>query len=317
MVQRGNFNGQEKMVSILKARPSTRLTSKQISQLIFETYPKDCEQKRARSSVIKSDEELIGQISAELGAFWRTVVDTNDQIQFVETRPREFYFDLSGGTETEVIPQHSSFDIISNKNKSFHEEELYPILGEVIFNEMRCFAMRIEEKASSNKHGQGGNHWLYPDVVGMIPLSDKWGPKVSVLADTLAAERVQLVSFEVKKDIKRSDVREKFFQTVSNSAWANYSYLAAAELKGGQTSDELTLLCSSYGIGFILIDKDEPSNSQIKIPARLRESIDVNALNRLADENSDAKEFVENVSTYIKTGRLKKGDWDLIPDNKS
>ncbi|MCR4081861.1 hypothetical protein [Providencia stuartii] len=37
-----------------------------------------------------------------------------------------------------------------------------------------------------------------------------------------------------------SNVREVFFQTLSNSSWANVGYLVAAEITGDETLKELT-----------------------------------------------------------------------------
>ena len=41
-------------------------------------------------------------------------------------------------------------------------------------------------------------------------------------------KRTKLWSFEAKLLINRSNVRECFFQAVSNSSWANFGYLVAA-----------------------------------------------------------------------------------------
>ena len=316
MSQNQAFNLKSKVVAILKENAGQRLNSREIATLILTRYPIDCANKKERSAVLRTDGALIGQISAEIGSIWRTIVDSNDNIQFIEVRPRQFYWEIeNNANEIETVPEAYQKNLEPTKNVPFTEHDLYPILGSVVFNEMRCYSMRIDEKAGSNSNGPRGNHWLYPDIVGMIPLSEKWNKEVSTLADSIATDRVHLVSFEIKKDITRSDIREYFFQTVSNSTWANFAYLAAVNLKGN-ANEELTLLCSSYGVGFIQIDKNDPSNSQIRIPAQFKKSIDVNGLNRLAVENKDAREYVENISTYIKTGRLKISDWNLVPDNQ-
>ena len=312
MSRSNSFNLKTKVVAILKENAGVRLISREIAELILERYPSDCEKKKQRSLVLHTDGDLVGQISAEIGASWRTIVDSNKNIQFIEVRPRQFYWEAGNNSNAETVPETTTPNSQTIADRTFSEHDLYPILGSVVFNEMRCYSMRIDERAGSNSNGPKGNHWLYPDVVGMIPLSEKWNKEVSALADSIATERVSLVSFEIKKDITRSDIREYFFQTVSNSTWANFAYLAAVNLKGN-ANEELTLLCSSYGVGFIQIDINDPSNSQVRIPARFKESIDVNGLNRLATENRDAREYVENVSTYIKTGRLKLSDWDLVP----
>jgi len=315
MARSNSFRLKDKMITVLKNHKGVRMISREIAQHIVEAYPNDCARKKERSAVLITNEDLIGQISAEIGANWRSVVDNNQSIQYIETRPRQFYWEQNPlSSEIETVPDSLPQDKVDQSFKIFSEHDLYPLLGSAVFNELKCFSMRIDERAGSKNKGPRGNHWLYPDMVGMIPLSDKWGREVSALADSIATDRVHLVSFEVKKDITRSDIREYFFQTVSNSSWANYAYLAAANLKGNAI-EELSLLCSSYGIGFIKIDIEDASNSQIIIPARLKDNIDVNGLNRLAEENPDAREYVENVSTYIKTGRLKHSDWDLIPEN--
>lgn len=41
-----------------------------------------------------------------------------------------------------------------------------------------------------------------------------------------------LWSFEVKLLINRSNVRQCFFLSVSNSSWSNFSYLVDAEIEG-------------------------------------------------------------------------------------
>ena len=87
------FNLKEKMVAVLKINAGVRMISREIATQILEHYPDDCAQKKERSSVLITEDDLIGQISAEIGSSWRSVVDNNIEIQFVETRPRQFYWD--------------------------------------------------------------------------------------------------------------------------------------------------------------------------------------------------------------------------------
>jgi len=49
------------------------------------------------------------------------------------------------------------------------------------------------------------------------------------------------------------------FQAVSNSSWANFGYLVAAEIGGTDTLKELRMLFAARGIGFIKLDVDNPS----------------------------------------------------------
>jgi len=114
----------------------------------------------------------------------------------------------------------------------------------------------------------------------------------------------------VKLLINRSNVREVFFQTVSNSSWANLGYLVAGEIQGANTLKELRMLSSLHGIGFIRLDTDNPSESQIMIPAEEKSKIDWDTANRLADENKDFLEYIKLIRQFYQTGEVKNSDWD-------
>jgi hypothetical protein len=66
-------------------------------------------------------------------------------------------------------------------------------------------------------------------------------------------------SFELKKSLSFGNLREAFFQAVSNSSWANEGYLVAAEISQDEDFlSELRRLSSSFGIGVVqLADSDE------------------------------------------------------------
>jgi hypothetical protein len=106
-------------------------------------------------------------------------------------------------------------------------------------------------------------------------------------------------------------VREAFFQTVSNSSWANFGYLVASEIEGEETERELRMLSSLHGIGIIRLDTDEPVESTIVIPARERAEIDWSNCNRLAEENADFHKVLELVRQFHQTGDPRERDWDV------
>ena len=126
----------------------------------------------------------------------------------------------------------------------------------------------------------------------------------------IADRKTKIWSFEVKKFINRANVREVYFQAVSNSTWANFGYLAAAEIQGSETLKELRMLSGLHGIGLIEIDVDSPADSQIMIPARERTDIDWNAANRLAEENSHFMECIDLICQFYQTGKHRPKDWD-------
>ena len=143
-----------------------------------------------------------------------------------------------------------------------NEHDLYPILSEFLFSALGLYSKRIDEKRSRNVRGPRGNKWLYPDLVGMEDLSKEWSREIKDCIKQYADKKTKLWSFEVKKSITRSNIREVFFQAVSNSSWANLGYLVASKIEGPDTMKELRMLSSLHGIGFIQLDTENPAESQ-------------------------------------------------------
>jgi len=155
------------------------------------------------------------------------------------------------------------------------------------------------------------NRWLYPDVVAMEDLGAEWLQEVRDCVNQYSDKRTKLWSFEVKLLLNRSNVRECFFQAVSNSSWANLGYLVAAEIEGQDTLKELRMLFAAHGVGLIKLDADKPAESEVLIPARERDEIDWDMANRLATENRDFLEYVKLVKQFYQTGEARLTDWDV------
>lgn len=189
------------------------------------------------------------------------------------------------------------------------EEDLYPLLTEYLWSEHGVYSKRIDEKRASNRRGPGGNRWLYPDVVGMESLGADWHREVRDCVSQYGDRRSKLWSFEVKPLLNRSNVRECFFQTVSNSSWANFGYLVAQNIDHAAMK-ELRMLAAAHGIGVIQLMVENPAESQILIPAREREVIDWDMVNRLATENRDFLDYVKIIKQFYQTGEARLVDWD-------
>lgn len=176
------------------------------------------------------------------------------------------------------------------------EAGLYKPLMKYLKNEWDMDAWHIGDKKSVQRE-EANNKWLHPDIVGAEILDADWEEETKSLADAFNRnrKRSRLWSFEVKKGkISRSNVRERFFQAVANSSWANFGYLVAEGSEGLKTKRELRMLSGLYGIGVIIFVKDNPENSYILIPAREREEVDWAACNPLAKVNSDFRKFMED-----------------------
>ena len=303
------------VVAFLSERAEDKFTARQIAQWVFENFPAECQEKKARSTSIKTDADLVQQLVAEISSQRRRFQKQHPQVKTTEGRPRRYYWtaksDQAEVTEAEKIGTDTQ---LRSGIGSLKEGDLYPLLSRYLWSELDIYSKRIDERRSSNKQGPKGNKWLYPDLVGMEDLTADWHREIKGIVSEYADNKTKLWSFEVKTILNRSNVREAFFQAVSNSSWANFGYLVAAQVEGTDTMKELRMLFSLHGIGLIQIAPENPAESQILIPARERLEVDWTTCNRLTQENRDFLQFVKLVRQFHQTDDPRPKDWDL-PDN--
>jgi hypothetical protein len=217
-------------------------------------------------------------------------------LKTTEGRPRKYYYSEKSDSAEVALVENVELTQAKDTNTSrFGEHKLYPLLSIYLWEEFGTYSKRIDEKQSSNKRGPNGNRWLYPDVVGMEDLGAEWHREIRDCVNQYSDKRTKVWSFEVKLLINRSNVRECFFQTVSNSSWANFGYLVAAEIEGQETLKELRMLFAAHGIGLIKLDLENPSESEILIPAKERPEVAWDTANRLATENKDLRKRSLNI----------------------
>lgn len=302
------------VIGYLKDQPEEKFTARQIAEWIFDTYPVECQEKRAnsRGDYIKSDADLVQQLVAEIGSQRPQLQKKYPKLKTTEGRPRKYYYsERSDSAEVAAAESKSTPMAADASALKIDEHALYPLLSQYLWEEFGVFSKRIDEKRSSNKRGPNGNRWLYPDVVGMEDLGKEWHREVRDCVMQYSDKRTKLWSFEVKLLLNRSNVRECFFQAVSNSSWGNFGYLVAAEIGGTDTLKELRMLFAAHGIGFIKLDVENPADSQVLIPARERDEIDWDMVNRLATENRDFLEYVKLVKQFYQIGEARPADWDV------
>lgn len=299
------------VVDFLAERTEQKFTARQMAEWIFENFPAECQEKKTNSTFIKNDADLVQQIVAEIGSQRPALQKRNPQVKTTEGRPRQYYWTAKTDQAEVNEAEEAGSDDLPVSGKFQKESDLYPLLSEYLWSELAVYSKRIDEKKSSNKHGPKGNKWLYPDLVGMEDLTADWHQEIKGLVKEYADKKTKLWSFEVKILLNRSNVREAYFQAVSNSSWANYGYLVAAEIEGADTMKELRMLFSLHGIGLIQLDPENPAESQILIPARERLEVDWATCNRLTQENKDFVQFMKLVRQFYQTGDPRPNDWDL------
>ncbi len=308
------LNLRQAVVGFLKDRAEQKFTARQIAEWLFETFPEECHEKRAnsRGDYIKSDADLVQQLVAEISSQRPRLQKKHPELKTTEGRPRKYYYsEKSDGAEVAAAESAVVVPTADMNDTKLGERAMYPLLSLYLWEEFGVYSKRIDEKRSSNKRGPNGNRWLYPDLVGMEDLGADWHQEVRDCVNQYSDKRTKLWSFEAKLLINRSNVRECFFQAVSNSSWASFGYLVAAEIEGQDTLKELRMLFAAHGIGLIKLDADNPAESQVLIPARERDEIDWDMANRLATENRDFLDYVKLVKQFYQTGEARLAEWDV------
>lgn len=297
------------VTEFLRDRPDQPFTARQIAEWVFNNKPAECAVKKAKSQNIKTDKELVTQIVSEIGSQYPSLKKHVHQIKTTQSKPRKYYY--TDKTDEDEILEAEAVVSKTAASSGLHESDLYPLLSDFLWSQHRLYSMRIDEKKSSNTKGPNGNKWLYPDIVAMEDLSGDWHGEVRDCVGVYGDSRTRLWSFEVKLKLNISNIRQAFFQAVSNSSWANAGYLVAADIIGDDTLKELRMLYSLHGIGLIRLDIENPADSDILIPARERDNVDWNTCSRLAVENKDFLEYIRLIRQFYQTGDIKKVDWDI------
>ncbi|WP_202743309.1 COG2958 family protein [Acinetobacter calcoaceticus] len=312
----------QKVAEFLKTNPNKKFNAREIAESIIQRYPEDYDQKR-KNNRFESEADFLQQIVREISSGAKTnILKVSPHIHIQDQpRPRQFWFDPNTIYEVnhninsdisesllDSLEPEINLPIIKLGNLS--EYDLYPILIEFLKSELNLYCLRIDEKRSKNSRGQNGNQWLHPDIVAMQPLDKHWNELVKSCVKHSSGQNVRLWSFEVKKELNSSNIRSSFFQAVSNSSWANEGYLVATSVSTSEVEDELRMLSALHGIGVILLTPDNPTESEILLPARRRTEVDWQSINRIVNENADFKNFIELVSIYYQTGRIRTQDWN-------
>ena len=304
----------QKIVELLKANPNQKFNARQIAKQIVNSYPEDYRDKR-QNPRFADEKAFISQVVAEIGSQKDQIVKNDAHVFWQDKpRPRVYWFNPDktvGQTEPEIDEVEDSVEVSTiPETTTFSEHDLYPILIDYLKTELNLYCQRIDEKRSKNSRGSGGNQWLHPDIVAMQPVDKEWNELIRSCVKQGAGQSVRLWSFEVKKELTGSNARKSFFQAVSNSSWANEGYLVATSISDSSVEQELRMLSALHGIGVILLNPENPSESEMMLPAKSRADVDWQSVNRILVENADFKDYIELVSTYYQTGRVRARDWN-------
>jgi uncharacterized protein len=236
-----------------------------------------------------------------------------------DTRPKLFFLKSFKNID-QLIDKSEKEEIIKVENeekdlkkKSYLERELHSVLSYYAYYYLRCYTKTINHSKSNKKEF---GEWVHPDIVGCYFSIEDWASEVSELNHTISGQSVKIYSFELKRKVTFANLREVFFQTVSNSSWANESYLVTAEIdKDDELLNELKRLSTSFGIGVIKLDVHDPDSSEILFPSRSSENLDWETMNKLT-MNKDFIEFLKRVNNDLKSREIRKEWYDSVIDKE-
>lgn len=249
---------------------------------------------------------------ATLGAqLYCNVRDRKDS-PFVKigTRPKLFHLrKLVSNNELQLIEKAQDEIVILPKKAEYLEKDLHPFLVYYANYYLKAYTKTIQHTKSEKKDFA---EWIHPDMVGCYFPVEDWKPEVVEFGSTIGNIAIKLFSFEIKRELTFGNLRESFFQTVSNSSWAHEGYLVAAEISGDEDfQTELRRLSTSFGIGVIKIDIEDPDSSEILFPARTNENLDWDTINKLT-MNPDFKEFLRRIKIDISSKEIRKEKYDKV-----
>jgi len=295
-----------------------KLTFKELTKKILEEEKRPLTVEEIWESALKKGYDKFCGTQGKTP--WRTIgaqiyvdIRDNQDSPFVkiDSKPRKFFLKtLVSNTELKEIEEKERGKVEGPKKLKYSERELHPFLTYFAYAYMSVYTKTIyHEKSNKKKYSQ----WLHPDMVGVYFPIEEWKSEVMDFAREIGSPSVILYSFEIKRELGFHNLRESFFQAVSNSSWATEGYLVAANMdQDEELLSELKRLSTAFGIGIIKLDIDDPDSSEIILPAKHKSELDWDTINKLADENSDFRGFLKRIKIDISSKEIRKEKYDKI-----
>lgn len=198
---------------------------------------------------------------------------------------------LAGINYTITVPE------IQESVKSFDERSLHKLFCSFL-RTRSIYAKTIFHEKSSTKV-DNAQKWVHPDIVGVQFEEFKNDATLSLLKATEPKETVHIYSYEMKKKIESDyQLKQYYFQALSNSSWANFGYLVAFEIADG-LEDEMERLNNAFGIGIILM---QATDATILYPAR-EKALDYITIEKLNNLNPDFCTFITKLSKVMNASK--------------
>lgn len=284
-------------------------------ELAYETLKK-VQAPLTANQIWEKSQELGLQVDSEGKTPWQTIgariyidIKENPQTKFIKVSSRPTLFFIKDVEINKTAEKKIEKEIadLEKDNEHYNEKDLHPLLAYFLKSNSHfgCVGKTIDEKVSRKKK-RGENEWLHPDMVGVHFSFDNYNDQTKKLINRFNVVKCDLFSFEIKKKISFSTLRQYYFQAVSNSSWANEGYLVALEYESDPALlEEMQRLANSFGIGFIELNAEHVEESEILVQADFKDELDWETINKLAENNKDFAQLIDFITEDLQVGKVK------------
>ncbi|WP_370090397.1 HTH domain-containing protein [Ekhidna sp.] len=240
--------------------------------------------------------------------YTRTKLKEHDAIGYVDdVRPVRFL--IKGKEYPKDAWDFSSDPDNKEKELGYKEADLHPLLAWFVRTILIAYPKTINHsKSKKTRYRQ----WEHPDMVACAFPESVWKTKAYEVSTQLGGHALEYYSFEIKKSLSFSNLRESFFQAVSNSSWAHHGYLVAAEIPNDvEFQKEISRLSNSFGIGLIQLDTKVPELSEVLIDADINDETDLPMMSKLCG-NKDFNDFLEQTMKDLNSKDIREDRYDKL-----
>jgi hypothetical protein len=288
------------------------LTFKQLAEIVIEQLKRPLSSSEIWEEALKLG--LSKKVNTKGKTPWQTIgailyTDIKDNPKttpFTQNskRPATFSLKKLSGQQVQPPPEKPIA-------ATFVERDLYPLIARFVYSypHFRAQVKTIHHESSTGGR-RGYNEWLHPDLVGVYLPFDDYDEVTLRLQKSLSLSSVKLFSFEVKRELSFANLRQSYFQAVSNSSWAYEGYLVVAEMRDeSNLKDEIQRLNHAFGIGLIRLNPESIDESEIVFQAHQNPDLDWSTIDRLVEENPEFKQFIVDVEEDLQLRKVK-GHYD-------
>ena len=184
--------------------------------------------------------------------------------------------------------------LVPQKKETYKERSLHRLLANYLSGKNILSKTIFHESSSRADQAQ---KWVHPDMVGVEYNEFQEPATRSLLKAAETKEYISLYSYELKRTIENDhQLKEYFFQALSNSSWANYGYLVAFEISE-DVMEEMARLNRPFGIGVIKLSPYS-DDTAVLFSARKNE-LDYYTIDKLCRMNPDFKSFITKATKVL------------------